>query len=50
MTSLYKYQKQGILAIERLDGRALLADDMGLAKPFRLYTTYAETKQPQPPP
>jgi len=32
MTSLYKYQKQGILAIERLDGRALLADDMGLGK------------------
>jgi len=32
MTSLYKYQKHGVLAIERLNGRALLADDMGLGK------------------
>jgi len=32
MTKLFPYQKQGILAIERLNGRALLADSMGLGK------------------
>lgn len=32
MTEPYKYQKQGVLQIEKFGGRAVLADEMGLGK------------------
>lgn len=45
MTKLRKYQKQGVLRIERkFNGRVLLADDMGLGKTIQSLTVLRRNK------
>jgi SWI/SNF-related matrix-associated actin-dependent regulator 1 of chromatin subfamily A len=44
MTKLYKYQKQGVKALEAFDGRVLLADEMGLGKTIQALWYYKRNK------
>src|SRR5690242_14288436 len=44
MTKLYDFQKEGVLQLERFDGRALLADEVGLGKTIQALT-YAKRNQ-----
>ena len=45
MTELFKYQKKGVIQIDKFDGRVLLADEMGLGKTIQALTWFKENPQ-----
>lgn len=47
-TKLFKYQEKGVIQIDKFDGRALLADSMGLGKSIQALTWYAENPKARP--
>lgn len=44
MTKLYRYQKRGVLQLEKLGGRVLLADEMGLGKTIQALWYFKRNK------
>jgi len=44
MTKLYRYQKRGVLQLEKLGGRVLLADEMGLGKTIQALYYFKRNK------